>query len=255
MSAIRMERPSAHVARITIDNPPANALGREARGTLRGLLDQVDADLEARAVVLTGSGRAFCTGDDLVEASGRGLPEAEESLRDFARLFGQVERLRPPVIAAVNGWATGGGLELALCCDLRLASAEARFVAAGVNVGLIASAWRLPRLIGLSRAEQMLLTGLPVAAETAERWGLVNELVADADALEPRALALAELIASRAPLAVEAAKRCANEAFDQDAAAAEAAFLREASALAATEDHAEALAAFTAKAEPAFKRR
>jgi enoyl-CoA hydratase/carnithine racemase len=255
MSAIRMERPAAHVARIVIDNPPANSLGRDARRALSRALDEIEADLAVRAVVLAGRGKAFCTGDDLAEAAGRGKAEALESLQDFARLFGQLERLRAPVIAAVNGWAMGGGLELALCCDLRLASGAARFVCSGVNVGLIASAHRLPRLIGLSRAKHMLLTGEPIAAETAERWGLATELVAEADALEARALALAEHIASRAPLAVEAAKRCASQAFDLDAAAADAAFVREASALALTEDHAAALAAFANKGEPEFRRR
>jgi enoyl-CoA hydratase len=227
---------------------------RAARRDLTAELDRIEADVEVRAVILTGRGKAFCSGDDLVEASGRDRDAALESLRDFARLFGQVERLRAPVIAAVDGWCTGGGMELALCCDLRIASERARFVCAGVNVGLVASAQRLPRLIGLSRAKQMLLTGSPVDAGTAERFGLVSAVVA-ADALEAEALGLAERIASRAPLAVEAAKRCAAEAFELNAEAAEAAFLREAGALAVTEDHAAALKAFAGKTEPLFRRR
>ncbi len=254
MSAIEIERASAHVARIVVDNPPANALGREARRDLARELERIEKDVEVRAVVLTGRGKVFCSGDDLAEAAGRDRKATRESLQDFASLFGQVEGLRAPVIAAVNGWATGGGLELAVCCDLRVAAEGARFVCAGVNVGLIASAHRLPRLIGLSRAKHMLLTGLPVDAQTAERWGLATETV-PAERLQDTALALAERIASRAPLAVEAAKRSANASFDLDSGAPEAAFVRDASALAETEDHAAALAAFAAKTEPEFRRR
>lgn len=254
MSAVQSDRPCAGVARIVIDAPPANALGRAVREEMAGELDRIEADLEVRAAILTGRGRVFCTGDDLMEAAVRDRAAAVESLEDFSRLFERLARLRVPVVAAVNGWCTGGGLELALCCDLRIASDQARFVCAGVNVGLVASAWRLPRLIGLSRAKQMLLTGSPVSAAEAERIGLVTEVVAP-EALEAAALALAERIASRAPLAVEAAKRCANQAFELDAEAGAALFRREAAALAETDDHAAALTAFTAKQEPTFKRR
>ena len=233
---VRADQPSPGVARIVIDAPPANALGREARELLTRAMDRIEVDLDIRAAILTGRGRVFCTGDDLMEAAARDRAAAVESLEDFSRLFERLSRLRVPVVAAVNGWCTGGGLELALCCDLRIASDQARFVCAGVNVGLVASAWRLPRLIGLSRAKQMLLTGSPVAAEPAQRFGLVSEVVAP-EALDDAALALAERIASRAPLAVEAAKRCANQAFELDA------------------ESAAALAAFTAKQEPGFKRR
>jgi enoyl-CoA hydratase/carnithine racemase len=253
MSAIQVDRPAAGVARIALDNPPVNALGRDVRRRLSEALERLHADLEVRAVVLTGHGRAFCSGDDLAEAAGRG-DAAQESLKEFAALFERLETLRPPVIAAVNGWCTGGGLELALCCDLRIAAEPARFVCAGVNVGLIASAHRLPRLIGLSRAKSMLMTGLPVDADTAERWGLVTA-VHPSEALEAAALALAERIASRAPLAVEAVKRCSAQAFDLDPAAARAAYERELAALAETEDHAAALKAFLEKTEPKFERR
>lgn len=253
MSAIEVDRPAAGVARIVIDNPPVNALSRTARASLMAALESLHADLDVRAVILTGRGRAFCSGDDLAEAAGRG-EAARESFENFAELFERLESLRPPTIAAVNGWCTGGGLELALCCDLRIAAEPARFVCAGVNVGLIASAHRLPRLIGLSRAKSMLMTGLPVDALTAEQWGLVTA-VHGPDALEAAALSLAERIASRAPLAMEAVKRCANQAFDLDPQAARSAFERELLALAATQDHAAALKAFLAKTEPKFERR
>ncbi len=111
----------------------------------------------------------------------------------------RIETYLIPVIAAVNGHCLGGGLELASVCDIRIASQAASFVCAGVNVGLMASAYRLPRLIGVARAKQMLLTGAPHDAATAERFGLVTAVHA-ADTLLPEAIRLAARIASRAPL-------------------------------------------------------
>jgi enoyl-CoA hydratase/carnithine racemase len=157
------------------------------------------------------------------------------------------------VVAAINGWAVGGGLELALCCDIRLASTEAKFVCAGVNVGLMASTYRLPRLIGTSRAKAMLLTGLPHDAETAERYGLVTGLHAP-DELRGAAVALAERIATRAPLSVEATKRTANRAVDLAPDDFNAMAAAELDVLRASKDHQAALAAFRDRGEPTFTR-
>ena len=128
------------------------------------LLAELGADLSVRAVVVTGRGKAFCSGDDLREEfeAVAGGGERGANLLDFGRLLDQLESFRAPVIAAVNGWCVGGGVELALCCDVRLASSEAKFVCAGVNVGLMASAYRLPRLIGVAQAKEMLFTGRAV---------------------------------------------------------------------------------------------
>jgi enoyl-CoA hydratase len=123
--------------------------------------------------ILTGTGTVFTAGADLREAAAPG--DAQSLATELAAVVSAIEDLRCPVVAAVNGAAAGGGLEVALACDLRIASADAVFVAAGVNVGLIASFWRLPRVIGLGPAKQMLLTGRPCDAETALRWGLVGE--------------------------------------------------------------------------------
>jgi len=132
---IHVTRVGDHVAVLEIDNPPRNTLGRTMRATCRALLDTLAADLSVRALVLTGRGTAFCSGDDLREefeaVAGGGTPGA--NLLDFGRLLDQVESFRAPVIAAINGWCVGGGLELALCCDVRLASTAARFVCAGRN--------------------------------------------------------------------------------------------------------------------------
>lgn len=236
------------VVLLEIDNPPMNPLGVEMRQTFMDALDQVEADEALRCLIVTGKGRAFCSGDDL-----KTVGPAGEDLAGFGRLLDRLEATRVPVVAAVNGWCVGGGFELALCCDIRIASTEARFVCAGVNVGLMASTYRLPRLIGISRAKAMLLTGLPHDAETAERYGLVTGVHAPDD-LRLAAVALAERIASRAPLSVEATKRTANRALDlspQDWAAIAAPELR---ILRKSADHKAAVAAFRERRDPIFTR-
>ncbi len=242
-----------HVALLEIDNPPMNALGRAARAALLARLDEIDADATIRAVVLTGRGRAFCGGDDLKEQAEAQKTKSNAHLGEFGRVLERIETYRLPVIAAINGWCLGGGLELASVCDIRIASSEAKFVCSGVNVGLMASAYRLPRLIGVARAKHMLLTGSPHDAATAERFGLVTAVHSTA-ALMKEALALAERIASRAPLSVEATKRTAALAPDLSPEEAAKVNAKELSVLGRSADHKEALAAFIAKREPAFRR-
>jgi enoyl-CoA hydratase len=251
---IHLERIGAHATLLEIDNPPANALGSAMRKQLLEKLDALESDLSLRALVLTGRGRAFCSGDDLKEqevAQAQGTPARKALLAEFAEVIERIESFRTPVIAAVNGWCMGGGLELALACDIRVASSEAKFVCAGVNIGLMASAYRLPRVIGIARAKHMLLTGLPQSAETAERFGLVTA-VHSPEELIGAAKALAERIATRAPLSVEATKRVAAKAVPQ-ADIAEA-MRKEMDVLVKSADHAEALAAFREKREPKFGR-
>lgn len=239
---IEVTRPAAHVAHVLIANPPSNAMGDAVRPELIAALRALDADTGIRAVILTGAGRMFCAGDDLREVAVRGARMAA-SLAEFQVLFDLIEGLRPPVIAAINGPAFGGGLELALCCDIRLAARSARFAASGVNIGLMASVVRLPRLIGPARAKAMLLTGQPIDAETAFGYGLVTAVHDDAE-LGRAALALAVHVAGRAPLSVEAAKRNVNGAGRSDDIAV----------LTSSADHAEAIAAFLGKRTPHFTR-
>lgn len=253
MSALHQSRPAEGVVLAEIDNPPANALGQAMRAKMVALLDELEADTSVRAVVLTGRGKTFCTGDDLREAAanGRVTPQA---VAEFNAMLDRLERFRAPVIAAVNGHCVGGGLEVALACDIRLASTKAVFTAAGVNVGLMASAWRLPRVIGVAPAKVMLLTGLPVDANGALANGLVST-VHEPEGLLDAALALAARIASRAPLSVEATKRTASRAMDMDAAEAARANAEEIAVLSASEDHAGAVAAFAERRDPVFRRR
>lgn len=249
---IHQSTPAAGVALIEIDCPPANALGHNARLKLAAILDAIDADLAIRAVVIAGRGSGFCAGDDLREAATRGQGVLE-SLNQFGILLEQIEALRVPVIAAINGHCIGGGLELALCCDIRIAAPEAQFMAAGVNVGLMASVYRLPRLIGIARAKAMILTGQMIGADHALGDGLVSQ-IHDREALLPAALDLASHIATRAPLSVEASKRMIGRVFDLTAAEALDAMAAEAQTLAASQDYAEGTAAFIARRKPEFTR-
>jgi len=254
---IQLTRLGTNAALIEIDNPPANALGKAAREAFHTHLDGLEKDGDVRALVITGHGRAFCSGDDLKEqeaAQVHGLEARKAQLGEFAGLLDRIEALRIPTIAAVNGFCLGGGLELALCCDIRVASTGASFVCAGVNVGLMASAFRLPRLIGVARAKHMLLTGLPHDAETAERFGLVTAIY-EPDILLAEAETLAERIATRAPLSVEATKRTLAKAPDLSPEDATKAVSAELEILVASADHAEALAAFREKRVPVFKRK
>jgi enoyl-CoA hydratase len=256
VSAIHASRIGEHIALLEIDNPPTNALGSAMRKKLLERLAALEEDLSVRAVVLTGHGSSFCSGDDLKEreaALGESGEDDSETI-GFAQILARLEKFRAPTIAAVNGWAAGGGLELALCCDIRIASTDARFVCAAVNVGLIASAYRLPRLIGIGRAKHMLLTGSPHDAATAERFGLVTQVHAP-DALLAGARSLAERIASRAPLSVEATKRVSSRALELSPEGAADAVGEEFIKLVVSHDHAEALAAFREKREPKFERK
>jgi enoyl-CoA hydratase/carnithine racemase len=253
MSALHLSRPADGVALVEIDNPPANALGSAMRAKMIALLDDLEADLSVRAVVLTGRGKTFCTGDDLREAAAHGAV-SPKAVADFNAMLDRLEAFRAPVVAAVNGHCVGGGLEVALACDIRLASTAASFTAAGVNVGLMASAYRLPRVIGVAKAKAMLLTGLPVSGEAAMTNGLVTGLH-EPGALVEAAVALAARIASRAPLSIEATKRIAGQALDMDRAEAAEAIAAEIEALSASEDHAGAVAAFAERREPTFRRR
>jgi enoyl-CoA hydratase len=251
-ATVHFGRPAAHTALLEIDAPPSNALGRELRREFLSHLDAVEQDDAIRVVIITGRGKSFCSGDDLKEREAA-RSGGEDPTLSFAALLDRIENLRVPVIAAINGWAVGGGLELTLCCDIRIAAGDAQFVCAAVNVGLIASAYRLPRLIGVGPAKHMLLTGSPFDAATVERFGLVTDVV-PAEKLREASLLLADRIATRAPLSVEATKRVAGKAIDLDRDEAARALAKEFQTLIKSADHAEALAAFREKRPPQFRR-
>ena len=253
---VRITRPSDGVVVLTLDRSPVNALSAQARAEFLRALSDAESDERARVLVVTGTGRAFSAGADLQELSAQDPADeapVRDFLTDFAALVDRVEAARFPVVAAVNGHCHGGGLELALGCDIRVASSAATFVCSGVNVGLLASFARLPRVIGAGWARHLLLTGERWDAERALQAGLVTD-VHDPHELLPAAQALAEQIASRAPLSVEATKEAVHRAagLDDDGVARLhlEAFLR----LRRSRDHVEALAAMSERRAPRFTR-
>jgi enoyl-CoA hydratase len=250
---IHASRPSEGVVLLEIDNPPANVLGAATRSLLLEELDRAESDLSVRAVVLTGREAAFCAGDNLRDEGAMDRQAAMSNLGQFGRLLDRIERLRVPVIGAINGHAIGGGLELALCCDIRLAAENATFLAAGVNVGLMASVYRLPRLIGKGAASTMLFTGRPASAAQALAWGLATE-VHPREALLAAALELAARIASRAPLSVEASKRMIGQALDLTPHEFVSAAGKELPTLVNSQDHKPAVKAFLERKPPVFSR-
>lgn len=251
---VRLTRDGAHVAVLTLDHPPANALSAPVRSALNRAIDVVERDSGIRALVLTGVGH-FSAGGHLQEERRAGeADDSEGFLTAVLDVVDRVERCRVPVVAAVAGGAVGGGLELALACDVRVAGTDAFFVAAGVNVGLIMSVWRLPRLIGLGPATEMLLTGDRYGADTALRTGLVTAVVPAPEVLRA-ALDRAHRIAGRAPLSVEATAAAARRAHDLDHAAARRLLLDRFGELARTRDHREAVRGFLHRTPPVFERR
>jgi enoyl-CoA hydratase/carnithine racemase len=238
------------IVTLTIDRPhKLNALGPSLLSDLERLVGDIDRDHDIRVVVVTGVGdRAFSVGADVNAWSAiTPLDMWRIWIRDGHRILQRLATLRQPTIAAINGYAFGGGLELALATDIRIASDTASFAMPETKIGTLpgwAGLSRLPELIGLARSKQMVFSGAKIDAASAERWGLVNEVVA-ASELMPRALALAGEIAINAPISVQLAKAAMNG----DAAALEAF----AGALAAgTEDGREGMAAFREKRAPQF---
>ena len=217
MDTLRIDHPLEGVARITLDRPERlNALNAVLVAELHETLAGIAADRACRVVVLTGAGRGFCAGLDL---TGYGAPPGRHTgdrVQDgfatqthIASLVPRLRALPQPVVAAVNGPAAGGGLALALACDVRIAAASARFNVAFVKLGLsgcdIGVSWLLPRLIGASRAWELMLTGRLVDAPEAERIGLVLKVVDDED-LESAVLETASLIVANSPWGVRMTK-------------------------------------------------
>ena len=244
------------VAHLELVNPPLNLVTRELTEHLREALTRLAATDDVRAVVVSGSGeRAFCAGSHIGEFEGLRGRVAEGKLLLEKLVYRELARLPMPTIAAIEGDALGGGLELALCCDLRIASARARFGLPEVRLAVVPGSGgtqRLPRVVGPARAKELILTGRIIAAEEAERIGLVNEVVPAGEA-RSRADAVAEDIAARGPLAVREAKRLIDAALDVDLDAGLAAELDASERIFASEDMLEGARAFFEKRDPHYK--
>ena len=255
MQLIKLEKENG-VCVLTIDRPQAlNALNREVLDDLSAALDLVAGDPDINALVITGAGdRAFVAGADIAVMQPMSVSEGRDWSLLGQRVFRKIEDLPQPVIAAVNGYALGGGCELAMACDFRIASDRAKLGQPEVTLGITTGyggSQRLPRLIGPAWAKQMIFTGDVIDAATAERIGLVNMVVPAAE-LMARTKEIASRIASRGRIAVRLAKSAINRAMDSDIATGS---MYEAEVFAecfATLDQKEGMKAFLEKRKPSF---
>ena len=237
---------------ITLNRPERlNAISMQLIRDLEKVLAEIDEDGEARAVILTGAGRGFCAGADVKEPDADKLPTGRNTF------FSKLEDVKKPVIAAINGHCNGGGLELALCCDFRIAAEGAYFGAGEVKLGVMPGGGgtaRLPRLIGPGRAKEFLYFGNRIDAHEAYRIGLVNKVVSLEKLMEEARRWAAEL-AERPPLSVKMIKDCVNLGMQMDLAGALDYEAKCSAVLAKSEDKIEGIQAFVEKRKPVFKGR
>jgi enoyl-CoA hydratase len=246
-----------NIAVITINRPKfLNALNTEVLRELAEAADIIDADSSIRAVILTGSGeKAFVAGADIVEMQNKNVLEGREFSSLGNKAFSKIENLKVPVIAAVNGFALGGGCELTMACDIRIASNKAKFGQPEIGLGIMpgfGGSQRLPRLVGKGIAKEILFTGEMINAERAFQIGLVNRIV-DATELLEEAKKMAQTIASKSPLGVSFTKKAVNEGTNLDLERAVSLEIELFGSLFSTEDQREGMSAFLEKRQAAFK--
>ncbi len=251
---------SGSIGIITLNRTPKmNALNSQLLGELSELIELCENDNNVRVLILTGSGKAFCAGGDI---SGSGSSEDPlTTFLKFSRLtrktFHKIEKCKKPIIAAINGYAFGGGLELALCCDLRVASEKTKMGLTETKLGVVPGAGgtqRLPRLVGPAIAKQLIFTAGIITGAEGYRIGLVNAVVPPEECLN-KAVELAEEISARAPLAVQASKKCISMSLQVDLESGldyEAECVKD---VFCSADHEEGGSAFREKREPVWKGR
>ena len=247
------------IAYVTVNRPEVlNALDSDTWGDLERAFEEALEDPTVRGVILTGSGeKAFIAGADISELAEVTAVEAQKSSRFGQSVLDLIENLGKPVVAAVNGFALGGGCETAMACTIRIASEKAKFGQPEVTLGLLpggGGTQRLPRLVGKGRALQLILSGEIISAQEAYRIGLVNEVVPPAE-LIPRAEAILHRILANAPIAIRLSLEAVNkgvETSQDEGLALEASFF---GLCAGTEDKKEGTTAFLAKRAPQFKGR
>lgn len=261
-----LERAADGVAILRLNHPDRmNALSPAAVRALRGRLDEIAADDSLRVIVLTGAGRGFCAGWDLksgmeADADGYiGVPQKYKGQQLFEGMVRSIRALDKVVIAAVNGVAVGAGFALTLASDIRVAARSASFHVGAVRIGLSAGecgiSYHLPRLIGASRAFEVMLTGRPIPSDEAERIGLVSAVADDAELLD-RALAIAADVVRNSPYAIKHTKRVMWANLEASSLNAALELENHAQVLALqTEDFLEAARAFAEKREPKFRGR
>jgi enoyl-CoA hydratase len=264
MSDILIDRPDPAIIRLTLNRPTTlNALTRDMVGEFSAALDAAVEDSDCRVVIVTGAGRAFCSGQDMRAAAQRSQPGVSGPVekmgwqRRFAGMAQRMRRMPQPVIAAVNGAAAGAGMAIALAADIRIVSPAARFLVAAIRIGLTAGesgiSYHLPRWIGPGRAFEVMLTGRPIDAQEAVETGLALRMV-EAEQLQEAAIEQARAILANSPFAVANTKYLMWR--NLDAASLDAALdVENPMQIVAnsTEDYKEALAAFGEKRKPVFR--
>lgn len=209
----------SRVAVITLNRPPLNPINSQVFRDLSRAADELAADASVKAVIITGSGdKAFAAGADVAEMAGLTPVEAYDFCHSGVVAFQKIENLDKPVIAAIKGLALGGGAELALCCDFRIAADTAKFGQPEINLGIIpggGATQRLPRLIGTAKAKELIFLGDVFDADTAEKIGLVNKVV-PAEKLMEEAQKLAQKLAAKPAVAMKAAKTAINTGMNMD---------------------------------------
>lgn len=240
-----------HVATITINRPKAlNALSTAVLTDLNAALDEVAADQDVYALIITGAGeKSFVAGADIAEMKDKSVEEAAEYGKFGNAVFRKIETFRCPVIAAVNGFALGGGCELAMSCDIRVASENAVFGQPEVGLGItpgFGGTQRLARLVGAGIAKEMIYTARNIKADRAAQIGLVNKIVA-AEELSATVMKMAQGIAKNAPIAVAYAKKAINNGLQTDIDSGIAIEVEEFSNCFATEDQTYGMTCFLEK--------
>lgn len=242
------------VGLVTFNRPEAlNALNSETLNALNDILDTIKKDDSIRCVVFTGAGKAFIAGADIKEMESLTADQGRGFSRLGQEVFDRVEKLDKVTIAAVNGYALGGGCEMTLCCDIRIASEKARFGQPEVTLGVtpgFGGTQRLPKIIGVSRAKQLIFTGDMIDAKKALEIGLVSAVCEDAVEC---AIELAEKIASRAPLAVQYSKMAIDQGLNLDAASGSRIESQAFGLCFATEDQKNGMRAFVEKTKIEFR--
>ena len=253
-STLLIERHADGYALVTLNRPEAlNALNTTLTGELASFLDAVEMDDTVRCVILTGSAKAFAAGADIKEMADQSYAEMYKG-NFFAHAHDRIQRFRKPIIAAVCGYALGGGCELAMLCDFIIASDTAKFGQPEINLGVapgIGGSQRLTRAVGKAKAMEMVLTGRMMDAAEAERSGLVSRVVAP-DALLDDVRVVAAKIAFQSPLAVTANKEMVNAAFETGLTQGVLFERRLFHSLFAFDDQKEGMAAFVGKRKPVF---
>jgi enoyl-CoA hydratase len=243
------------LAIITMNRPEnLNSINTRMQAEMKAIWEQIEEDRSIRVIIFTGGEKCFCAGADIKEQfpAGRSRP----SSRDQFKKFEDDDR---PIIAAISGFCLGGGLELALCCDLRLASPSSKFGLVELRIGSVPGAGgmqRLPRIVGITKAKEMLYTASRIDAEEAYRIGLINKIVPEVSLMD-EAVKLAQTMLEFPPHGLKIAKRCVNEGMQVDLNTALkldlAVSVQEMSTPTAIENRAEGLLAFREKRKPRFK--